>query len=205
MTQRNSQEKDNHLKEQLAAKQRELENKEYIAMLRTSTMAQAAHTIASLTDGQTDAVDVLRGMKKEILAGCKGGKDPIELMLLANAFTLDALSSSMIYKSGLQYEPESALAYMNVGLRAQDQLRKVALALDQIRRPKQQIVQNNIAGLQQVNNTFIKDQPNANIENKLDNSREAEYETRSLEPRTAGDTIQDNARFPDMVEIHRPS
>jgi hypothetical protein len=177
-------------------------------MLHSSPLAQAAHTIASLTDNQTDALHVLMGMKKEILEGCKGSKDCAELMLMANAFTLDALFSHMVRWGAQAYDPEGVLPYMDIALRAQDQLRKVALALDQIRRPKQQIVQTNIAGIQQVNNNLVHPSVDiSNPQNKLADSKLKggidEARTEALDCRTTGSTIQVDTREADLVPVDR--
>ncbi len=210
MAQQKKQMKVGHAEEILAAEKRIQERKEYVAMLHSRTLAQAAHTIANLTNNQTDALHVLQGMKEELLGGGKGRKDSTELMLMANAFTLDALFSNMVCRIGQAFEPECALAYMDIGLRAQDQLRKVALALDQIRRPKQQILQTNIAGVQQVNNNLVHPSVDiSNPQNKLEDSKIGglihEARAEALDGRATGASIQADTREADLVPLHRSS
>lgn len=209
MVQRNNEDRKDQVNEALITASCEEEHKEYVALLYTSTMAQAASTIAQLSDNQTDRLHVLKGIKKEILAGCNGGKDHVELMLMANAFTLDALFSKMICRGAMEYEPESASAYIDIGLRAQEQLRKVALALDQIRRPKQQIVQNNIAGIQQVTNNLANPATeSSNPQNKLLDIQTggAAYEARpkALDSRATIPAINVDEREADLVSVYRP-
>lgn len=178
-----------------------------VARRYTSSVAQAAYTIAELTDGKTDVVSVAESFIDRMRQLDKGTVES-EMLLKTNALTLDALFHKMVKIGYSAPLIETMQATMNLAMRAQNQLRKTLLALEQVRHPAQKtfVTQQNIAQVQQVNNGLIPEAEHGNIlksENKLNNVNEAIHETRPLESSTESCTITQNPRIQDLDGLNR--
>ena len=81
-----------------------------------------------------------------------GNLDRIEEMLVAQAHTLDAISTHLFRRAIIQEYIGPAETYLKLGLRAQAQCRSNAEALANMKNPRTHLNQTNIAHNQQINN-----------------------------------------------------
>jgi hypothetical protein len=127
------------------------------AKLCTNSICLAAMSITELINSPQSEAFIGEELLKAVLNMQKEGQ-ATEQILAANAFTLNVIFNQMVragMKTGITLDSIDLMErYMSIGLRAQNQLRKTILALDQIKNPKlnMHVNQQNIAGIQQVNN-----------------------------------------------------
>lgn len=122
-------------------------------------------------DNSPDVEHVYSEITKQVSEVLEGNTNRIEIMLTAQAKTLDLLFNAMITRSFKAKHFDSVRYHMDIALRAQNLCRKTLLALDTVKNPpqKQIVGQQNIAFNQQVNNGTLDIQTPSSFKIKPEN------------------------------------
>ncbi|MFI4955606.1 MAG: hypothetical protein ACHQAX_00155 [Gammaproteobacteria bacterium] len=166
--------------------------------LYMQTETQAALMLENITDSQMGDTNTFRTAIQDAMENILNeGLNETQKILAANIVTLNVLSNTMLGKACRSLLPETIHAQADIGLRAQEQVRKTILALHQLKNPKQNmyVAQQNVANIQQINNDT-----KAKPENEL--ISEAPHAT--LEQRRASETISNDPRIKAMAELYGP-
>jgi len=166
----------------------------------TTSLYMTSLTLKGLVNCELEELIEPLWMQMKRLA--KGESQEAELMLAANAITLNVLTNNLIRNASKSKTSEAVEASLDMALRSQDQMRKSLLALAQIRNPKQNtfVAQQNIANVQQVNNALVQEANIPDPENRL--VSEATHE--ALDTRRTSEAITTDPRVKAMAELYRP-
>lgn len=162
------------------------------------TENQAAMLIQDITDSQLgDMNSVKIAVHKAMENILNGDQNETQTMLVANILTLNALSNSMLSRACRTIDDARMQACADIGLRAQEQVRKTILAMHQIKNPKQSmyVAQQNVANIQQINN---------DTKAKPENELISEATHAALEQRRTSETISNDPRVKAMAQLYRP-
>jgi hypothetical protein len=129
-----------------------------VSKFYVNNASSAVLAIDGLLGQNSDPMTILDEMGKLIgSVVADGDMSEVEGALIAQAKILQVIFAQMIRRTGNNNSMQNYKAYMDIGLRAQNQARKTLLALQSIKHPPQvtQIEQQNVAVNQQVNNGAI--------------------------------------------------
>ena len=147
--------------------------------------------------GLNDIISTLR----ESVAEVKAGKmDRVEATLITQANTLDLVFNSLLRRAACQEMLPQYEAFMRLALKAQSQCRTTLETLAEIKNPKPTalINQQNMAAVQQVNNTLAQEKKNRPNE-LLEGGGIAER----VDTGTETQTIEAHSRLEALEEIRR--
>jgi hypothetical protein len=147
--------------------------------------------------GLNDIISTLR----ESVAEVKAGKmDRVEATLITQANTLDLVFNSLLRRAACQEMLPQYETFMRLALKAQSQCRTTLETLAEIKNPKPMafIKQQNMAAVQQVNNTLAQEKKNRPNE-LLEGGGIAER----VDTGTETQTIEAHSRLEALEEIRR--
>ncbi|MHB8421527.1 MAG: hypothetical protein ACYDAM_01985 [Leptospirales bacterium] len=152
--------------------------------------------------GELDLNDCIASLRERISDVKAGKMDGVEATLIAQASTLDLVFNSLLRQAVTQNMLNHMDIYMRLALKAQSQCRCTLETLAEIKNPKPTafIKQQNMAAVQQVNNTVPHAQGNGNRPNELSERRE---HVEAFDPGTAQAAIGNDPRMEALGEIHR--
>jgi hypothetical protein len=147
--------------------------------------------------GLNDIISTLRDSVAEVKAG---KMDRVEATLITQANTLDLVFNSLLRKAACQEMLPQYEAFMRLALKAQSQCRTTLETLAEIKNPKPTafIKQQNMAAVQQVNNTLARGsekQPNELLEGGTVAER--------MDTGTEAPAIEAHSRLEALAELQR--
>ncbi len=159
---------DGQIQSDQITKQLNEESKEYkIAEAKAfaGSWGQTTLTIEMLCGSRLDINCLMDELKVQIRELVDDGSRQSAIMLASSSIALNVLSHNLLRNSSKAVSVEEGLARADLALKSFDQVRKMLLALDQIKRPRQQITQNNY--LQESVQTNILDPQNEKVGSTL--------------------------------------
>ena len=171
--------------------------------INTSGIALAAFTIRNIAgEEHVDLASIIKKVNEQVDKVLKGNTDGMVSVLVSQAMVLNAVFTNMLSRSMKYNDPEDIRHYADIALRAQNQARKTILALDAIKHPKPQtfVAQQNIAGVQQVNNGLPDNDQNLKPENEL-LTNEVQYA--AMDTFRTAEAIPIDSAMEAMGKVHR--
>jgi hypothetical protein len=172
--------------------------------INTSGAALAAFTIRNIVgEEHVDLLSIINRVNKQIDKVLEGNTDGMVSVLVSHTMVLNTVFTNMLSRSIQYNDPEDIRHYADIALRAQNQARKTILALEAIKHPKPQtfVAQQNIAGIQQVNNGQL---PNHDQNLKPENellTNEAQYA--AMDTFRTAEAIPIDSAMEAMGKVHR--
>jgi hypothetical protein len=168
----------------------------------TNSVKMAALTINNIIGqmgiGEVDVKTLHEQIDAQVSESLKGDTCGYEVMLCAQAKSLDTLFNHMVSRALVSKDVEMFRAYMEIAFKAQNQGRKTILGINSLKNPVQQTIvrQQNVALTQQVNNAKAVNFRKKNLKNEL--IREEKYEAMDF-----GGTLKTGSvnQDPETVEM----
>jgi hypothetical protein len=195
----------------LEANQRTDDSKtERVARVALQPTVQAALTLKEYgkDNGELDLIGLISALSEQTNATNDGDLKRTEVMLAAQAHTLDAIFNALARRAINSDHIDKLDRYLKLALRAQSQCRATIDTLATTKNPPSvsYVQQANIAhGPQQVNNGVAvvteprRTQESENLQNKLLEAKHGER----LDTRTTGATSRDDSAMATMGEVNR--